>query len=70
MNLKPRSCLVAPLGQCQRGVGHPTQLQPLLGAGSGKRALEMRTRGLRVVALRGAGAQNRLRRGLELGLGF
>ncbi len=60
----------AALGQRQRGVGHPPQLQPLLGSRRGDRALEVCPGGLGVVALGGARAEDRLRGGLELGLGL
>ena len=60
----------AALGQGQRGVGHAPQLQPLLRPGSGDRPLEVRSGRLGVIALRGAGAEDRLSRRLELGLGL
>ena len=60
----------AALGQRQRGVGHPAQLQALLRPGGGDRALEVGPGRLGVVALGGARAEDRLGRGLELGLGL
>jgi hypothetical protein len=56
----------AALGERQRRVGHPAQLHALLRARRGDRALEVRPRGLGVVALGGAGAQERERGGLVL----
>ena len=60
----------APFGEGERCVGHPAQLQPLLGASGSDRALKMGTRGLGVITLRGASTEDRLGRGLELGLGL
>ena len=60
----------APFGQRQRGVGHPTDLQALLGPGGGDRTLEVGTRLLGVVALGGAGAEDRLGRRLVASLGL
>ena len=60
----------APLRERQRGVGHAPELEALLRARRGQGALEVGACGLGVVALRGAGAEDRLRRGLEPRLGL
>jgi hypothetical protein len=57
-------------GQRQRRVGHPPQLQALLGPGGRDRPLEVRARRLGVIALGRTGAQDGLGGRLELGLGF
>jgi hypothetical protein len=57
-------------GERERGVGHAPQLHALLGAGGSDGALEVGAGLLGVEALGGASAENRQRRGLELGLGL
>ena len=58
----------AALGQGQRGLRHPPQLQPLLRARGGDRGAEVLARLLGVHALGRAGAEDGLRGGLEAGL--
>ena len=58
----------AALGQRQRRLGHPPQLQALLRARGGDRRAEVLARPLGVHPLGGAGAEDRLRGGLEAGL--
>ena len=60
----------APLGQRERGVGHPAQLQALLRPGRGDRTLEVRPGRLGVVALCRPRPEDRLRGGLVAGLGL
>ena len=65
---RPLEIVGTALGERQRGVGHPAQLQALLRPGGGERPLEVRAGRLGVVALGGASAEDRLRRRLVLGL--
>src|ERR1019366_3697402 len=61
----------APLGEGQRGVGHPADLHPLLRMRGGHhRLLEPAARRLRVVALGGAGTEDRERDRAVLLLGL
>src|SRR6185312_15245357 len=60
----------AALGERQRRLGHPPQLQALLRAGRGDRGAEVLARALGVHPLGGAGAEDRLRGGAEAGLGL
>ena len=60
----------AALGERERGLGHPAQLQALLRAGGGDRGAEVLARALGVHPLGGAGAEDRLGGGAEAGLGL
>ena len=51
----------APLGERQRRIGHASQLHALLRAGGRDRLPEVLARGVGVVAVRGAGAEDRPR---------